>query len=452
MQAARPADVARRYGAYLLVGAAVSSVLVASLPGLAIQLTLVAGAAAVAASVALIRIGRVLNPAWVIVIAIYLIGPIGTVLIGAGIGVSTAVVLTLAPAPFVLIAGLAHPRIWRRLVLLAPLLALLMLASLSLLWSSEPAYGAEKLTTWVLTSLLPVAFIVLLVPETPRIGWYLIAIAAFLYAVGLLLFGTYTDLFPGRLTIFATNPIWEARAIFIGAVVVLFGPFPNFVRLVAVPVMVVGGLVTVSLGPALGLAVGVWAGAGEALRGADRTDRRVGLGWAIFGLTTGLGLVLFIADTFGSGTPILGTLGSDPNISSRASYLGTAATLFAKSPLLGIGLGGFASTGLDTYPHNLLAEIVSELGLVGLFIFIPWLVLAVRGAAGSPITMALVCATSVYFLFSGSLASNVEFFLFSALAVARLPLGRERIGATLARAVRVPSPAAHVHVVSPDAS
>jgi O-antigen ligase len=188
--------------------------------------------------------------------------------------------------------------------------------------------------------------------------------------------------------------------------------------------MVLAGLVTVSLGPALGLVVGIWAGAGEILRGADRRDRRVGLGWAIFGLTTGLGVVLFIADTFGPGTPILATLGSDPNISSRASYLGTAAALFAQSPLLGIGLGGFAATGLDTYPHNMLAEILSELGIVGMLIFIPWVILAIRGAMGSPILMALVATTSVYLLFSGSLASNVEFFMFTALAVARVPLGR----------------------------
>lgn len=426
-RAPRPSEIVTRFGPYLLAGAIAASILIVLLPGLSLQLMLVAGSAGFAAAVALNRLGKVLNPAWVIVIGIYLIGPIGEILIGSGIGISTAIVLTLAPGPFVLLVFLTHRENWRRLVLLAPLLGLLLFAGLSLAWSPDASYGAEKLTTWSLTSLVPVIFILLLVPEAPRTGWWLIAIAAFLYAGWLLLFGANTDLFPGRLVIFGANPIWEARAVFIGAVVVIFGPFPNLVRLVTVPVMVVAGLVTVSLGPALGLVVGIWAGAGEALRGADRGDRRIGLGWAIFGLTTGLGLVLFIADTFGTGTPILATLGSDPNVSSRASYLGTAAALFGQSPLLGIGLGGFASTGLDTYPHNMLAEILSELGIVGMLIFIPWIALAIRGAAGSPLLMALVAATSVYLLFSGSLASNVEFFLFTGLAVARVPFGRLRL-------------------------
>ena len=77
----------------------------------------------------------------------------------------------------------------------------------------------------------------------------------------------------------------------------------------------------------------------------------------------------------------------------------------------------------------MVAEILSELGLVGFFVFVSWFVLALRGAARSPITVALLAASSVYFLFSGSLASNVEFWLFSGLAVARLPLGRARLTA-----------------------
>jgi hypothetical protein len=38
--------------------------------------------------------------------------------------------------------------------------------------------------------------------------------------------------------------------------------------------------------------------------------------------------------------------------------------------------------------------------------------------------MALLVSTGIFTLFSGSLASNVEFWLCSAFAVARFPLGR----------------------------
>ena len=57
---------------------------------------------------------------------------------------------------------------------------------------------------------------------------------------------------------------------------------------------------------------------------------------------------------------------------------------------------------------------------------LPWLAFAVRGAAGSPILMALVVSTALFTLFSGSLASNAEFWLCSAFAVARFPLTRAR--------------------------
>ena len=70
----------------------------------------------------------------------------------------------------------------------------------------------------------------------------------------------------------------------------------------------------------------------------------------------------------------------------------------------------------------MLFEIAAELGILGVLIVVPWVVFAVLGAAGSPILMALVVATGLFTLFSGSLASNVEFWLCSAFAVARFPL------------------------------
>jgi O-antigen ligase len=96
------------------------------------------------------------------------------------------------------------------------------------------------------------------------------------------------------------------------------------------------------------------------------------------------------------------------------------------SPLIGIGFGGFASTGLHEYPHNLPAEVLVELGLVGAVIVLAWLVLALRGALGSPLMLALVVTTLVFTLFSGSLASQTVFWLYSTLAVAMLAATKAR--------------------------
>lgn len=432
LRAPRAAPAATRREAFLVLAAAGASALIATLPTVASQVVLVLGAAVSTASLSMARVGRVLNPAWVVVVSLYLVGPVGSLLHQAGIGLSTVAVLILAFSPFVVAALLMRPQTRERLVLLTPLVLLLLLAGLSLLWSLSPTYGLEKLTLWILTGFLPAAFILVLAPESRDVSWKLIAGVAFVSAAGLLAFGTETPFYPGRPTLFDANPIWAARAAFVGALVALFGPFPIAAKLAMAPVMIVAGLSTVSLGPAVGLVFGTWAGAAAALRCADRADRRRWLGWAALGLGSGLVALGFLAlgsETEWGGRLLAGTI-ADPNVTSRATFLGAAGSLFLKAPLLGVGIGGFAAGGLDLYPHNLIAEIGAELGSIGVLTLIAWVGLALRGAARSPILVALVVATGVYTLFSGSLASNAEFWMFTGLAVAMVPMGRNRVDRT----------------------
>jgi len=185
------------------------------------------------------------------------------------------------------------------------------------------------------------------------------------------------------------------------------------------PVMIVAGLTTISLGPAVGLLVGAWAGAAETLRCTDRRDGRVAVGWIALLLLTGVALVVVLSGVL---DPLLIRVADDPNTSSRAIDLAATGRLFLQAPVFGVGIGGFASTGLDVYPHNMFAEVVSELGVLGALLLLAWLGLALRGAARSPVAVALVVATAVFALFSGNLAGNAEFWIFSALAVAMLPI------------------------------
>jgi O-antigen ligase len=149
----------------------------------------------------------------------------------------------------------------------------------------------------------------------------------------------------------------------------------------------------------------------------------VALGWAALALLTVLAVLLLLS---GALDPTLARLANDPNTTSRATYLGASLQLFLKAPVLGVGFGGFAATGLDLYPHNLVAEVASELGSLGMLVLLVWFGMALRGAARSPILVALVIATGTFTLFSGDLAGNGEFWMFSALAVAMLPVGAMR--------------------------
>jgi hypothetical protein len=417
---------ATRSGVYLVLALASANGAVLVLPTLAAQLALVFGAALSMASVIFARAGRVLNPAWVIIGPLYLVGAVGAVLLQAGTGFSTVAVLTLAPAPFVLATLWVRPDTRPRVVLMTPLVLLLLLAALSLLWSEDPAYGVEKLILWVVTGLLPIAYILVLAPASQRVFWGLIAAAALIYAVGLIAFGAPPPLYPGRATLLDANPIWAARAVFVGAIVVLFGPFPPIARIVMVPVMVAAGLLTVSLGPALGLVLGTLAGAAEILRCTYPSDRRSRAGWAALLVGTGIVLVVLLTVGLDTSSSALTTVINDPNVSSRATFLDASRSLFLKEPVLGIGFGGFAATGLDLYPHNLIAEIAVELGSIGILALLAWLGLALRGAARSPLLVALVVATATYSLFSGNVAGNTEFWMFSGLAAAMVPIGSRR--------------------------
>ena len=315
----RAAAPSRRRDAAVLIASAGAGAFVATLPTLSIQVALLLGAAASTVTVVMIRAGAVLNPAWVIVAWLYLIAPIGWVVSQMGVGLSPASLLVVAPAPFVLTALFMKPRSRDRVVLLVPLVVLLVLAALSLTWSPEATYGADKLNLWILTGFLPAAFIVVLAPASSGVFWKLIAATALITALGLILFGADTLLYPGRRIIFDSNPIWLARAAFIGALVLLFGPFPRLAKITLTPVMIVGGLLTVSLGPAVGFAVGAWAGAAEKLRCSEQADRRVVLGWGALGLVLCLSAATVLVGVLTPASPALARLVlDDPNVTSRA--------------------------------------------------------------------------------------------------------------------------------------
>jgi hypothetical protein len=393
----------------------------AGLPSFSLQVSLLMGAIVIAITLVMARFGRILNASWIIVAAIYLVGPVGALLLRVGIGMSVVAAIVGGFAPFVVAAFVLHREARPRLILLAPLILLLLFALASLNWSPDAKYGADKLTVWILSGLIPAAFILVLVPATPTIDWRPVAVAAVITALAMIAFGVASPIYPGRPTLFDANPIWESRALFIGAIVVTFAPIPRWLKLLLIPLVVYAGILPVSRGPAIGFLLGACAGGAEKLRSFDRHDRRIQLAWAGIGIASALGIVAAFG-LFDRVSTVLTSFLAEPDVTSRSSYIGESGRLFWSHPFLGVGIGGFAATGLDTYPHNLVFEIAAELGVLGILLVVPWLAFAVRGAAGSPILMALVVSTALFSLFSGSLASNAEFWLSSAFAVARFPL------------------------------
>jgi O-antigen ligase len=419
----RSASFELRESALLLAASAGAGAIIATLPTLSAQLIAIGGAIASIISLVLIRLGAVLNPAWVIVTAVYLVDPMGYYFLRNGVALPPVIAIAMALAPFVVAAIVVDPDRLRRLVLLAPLVAVAGLAALSMLWTPSAGEGNAKLTLWVIAGLAPAAYVLILASGADKVGWSIIAAVGMVSAAGLIVFGTASMDYPGRPTLFEANPIWAGRAAFIAAMIVLFGPFPVWARVLLVPVGVVAGLMTLSAGPAIAFVLGALAGIAERLRSADRSDGRVALGWAGVVLSVAIALMLLLSGALNS---LFGSAAVDPDVTSRAGYLEAALPLLLSSPAVGVGIGGFASLGLAAYPHNLVAEIAAELGLIGLALVGVWFLIALRGAARSPILVALLVQTALFTQFSGSLASNTEFWLFSALAASGLASGRRR--------------------------
>ena len=416
-----------------MVSLPVAGALIALVPSTALQMVLLLGAGTIVAAALLARRGRVLDAAWVIVMELYLIGPAGSLLRAVGISLVLTPLAALAATPFVAAALWIRRTAREVLVLATPLLALWAFAALSLAWSPDPASGADKIVLSVFTGLGPALCILVLAGGGRRVSWGLVAGVAFCEALGLIAFGTASAAYPGRPTLFDANPIWSARGIFLGTLVATFAVLPRLARATAVPVMVVAGLLTVSLGPFLGLLAGGWAGVGEALHCRPGRSLPLVVGWVVLGLAIAAIAIMAVSGAIEPASPLLARVLDDPNATSRGTYLGASLDMFLRAPLIGAGAGGFAAGGLDAYPHNLVAEIGSELGLVGLIPLAAWLWLAVRGAAGSPLLVALVVGTCVYTLGSGSLASNAEFWMITAAAASRVPLvSAGRVPATVA--------------------
>lgn len=110
-------------------------------------------------------------------------------------------------------------------------------------------------------------------------------------------------------------------------------------------------------------------------------------------------------------------VGSDPT--GRLDRYERAMSMWRDSPLFGEGIGSFglSFTGVDStnYPHNIFLEILAELGLFGLLLFLTTLILSfffmIRAYKNDYTDKAVILAVILgflYFLFSASVAGDIN--------------------------------------------
>lgn len=295
----------------------------------------------------------------------------------------------------------------------------LSLARLSI--AVEP-YGMSKLLVVAGGGMVPGLFIFLLRRRTPQLDeamckWVLVLVGC--EALWTLMTASASN----RPGFEGLNPIWTARECAVGVILSLELRARGATRwfYIIVGATCLAGLVrTGSRGPLLALlAVLFWIGALK-----TRDLRRTAIAF--------VGLALLVTALLGSslnvnrGNPMaayfLRAYASpveDPNVATRLTLFKRAFQMWVTKPLLGHGLGSFAveitgTSGFREYPHNMVLELLSETGVIGLVMFLAALTCGFRYAHNRWTYVFAFLFLSA--MTSGDIGSNMAVFPAAALA------------------------------------
>ncbi|MCA9422354.1 MAG: O-antigen ligase family protein [Nitrospira sp.] len=229
-----------------------------------------------------------------------------------------------------------------------------------------------------------------------------------------------------RLTIDEVNPIWLARSFVTAAILCLSLPITKFrlAKIVLIFVLITAVLPTGSRGPliaaVLGFCLFLW----------QYSRKKPYFGVKVVGMFS-VALVVLLVSLPYIEAPLANYMDRDSEKgafqeSGRAMLFSKAWTEFRDSPVFGQGVGNFSRDPYPKsfrignqegyYPHNLILEIMCELGTVGLAFF----VIAMRPGKHywhiNNIYQILFIVSFIFAMTSGSIAANGGVLVFGVLA------------------------------------
>jgi O-antigen/teichoic acid export membrane protein/O-antigen ligase len=343
-----------------------------------------------------------------------------------------------------------------RALLSAPVLASVFLLGLMILRlgpSPAESYGSMKVQLYVADVLIFMLGAVFVGSRRADLQLFLKVVLG-IYAVGSLFFlanlatGAAHAGVGGRFSLAAQEyPIYLGRDSATGlliAIYVLLADSTSRMRIwaaVSAPALLVALLAAGSRGPVVAFVLGL--AALLALSAVTpRARRRLALVGAVFAFA--VLIVPLVVPGSVVGRALSAIVGSASGLSSngRSSLWSLSIAVFAKHWFFGIGTGGFASlnTGLS-YPHNIVLEIATEVGLIGLIAlavvlggFVASLIRVRRGSRGgdqlvAALLIALFLAAFVNACFSGAIQDNRDVWIWGGIAIgmsARIAKSRRR--------------------------
>jgi O-antigen ligase len=358
-------------------------------------------------------------------------------------GLITALFFVWTVLAIVLALQANEHRLPMRLLLATPVLASLLLAVelvVRLSASQDSSYGSTKLKLFILENVTMLVAGALIAQTRRHVDRLLSATLVIAGASGLILLwrlshGQAVAIYDSRFTISVQqNPIQLGRqsgdGLIIATYLVLAGSRSSrrAIAAIMVPVLVITLLAAGSRGPVLGTFAGLVAL--FAVLAGDRSARRRIVATAALGLSAAfLVTQLLPGQSLSRSLSFLTGASSGLSSNGRSQLWSQAWHLFTAHPWLGIGTGSFAKfQPIVDYPHNMLLESAVELGLLGLFLVVAfvvtsWLMLSRArrflgaGETQTAAVIALFTSALVNAMFSGDIPTNASLWLYAGLGV-----------------------------------
>ncbi|MBB6453301.1 O-antigen ligase [Salirhabdus euzebyi] len=313
----------------------------------------------------------------------------------------------------------------------------------SLIWTPGSAYATEKiLHMFSLVAWSFVASIVIIAPSTERVKRFLLINVLFGGWLTYEAFQAYLQTSGVNfVTVNGSGYLGVGQLISVGAVIIfgflLFYRNHIFIKLVSLLLFIFFMSILLILGgrgPLLAAFIGILVPVFYAVR-LNQSFIKI-KGYAVFIILIFLSSVLSLVYLWQTNQQLL-TLsrlvaffqGADPSSAgTRSSYYEDSIFYWMESPLLGNGIGSWPvlhyGSDIRDYPHNIFLEIIVELGLVGLILFLLLLgyflrnVLSIKKVASNKMNILLVMIFANSFLnvlLSGDIPDNRMFFVFLGL-------------------------------------
>lgn len=319
-------------------------------------------------------------------------------------------------------------RVSRALLSVLPVYGVFLLyAAVTLWWSPSSEYALFKFTRLFVVCTLLLLAPALTYPERDRVyGFFTLTLYMSVLVAALMVFGYFSPSYSRPYLIYGSaSHIRPGRAIGFGIVVATHYVLTarrrprRYTYAVMLGLLLLGMTISESRGPLVSA-----AGASGVLIFLDLSLRQGSTYRAYqFLLLSVLGAVSLVAlhVVFGISIPTFDRIipllqgNFDPSTSGRIELYYRGVAHWLESPIFGNGLGSFPVwyLGEDTmyYPHNVVLELLAELGVIGLLLFIALLCIPIRSLVTNlrtnPVTI-LLFGLLVFALLNASLSKDLQ--------------------------------------------